>query len=361
MIEIVQRFRAAGRTAVFMFEVLPMLPSRAVDWITPTPVVEHAPLPEGNGLTDLELYRPNSPGPHPGVVVCLGVVPFGTDHPQVPRLGKALARAGFVALLYWSPAMRDQRLDPSDVEGIALAYRWLVGRPFVDPTRSGLMGTCVGGSFALLAAASPAIRDRVSFVGAFAPYASMSTLARQIATRTRSAPTGADCWEVDPLTRRVFVRSVTDHLRPEEAEILRSVGGPPGGQIDPRVLSEEGRAIAPLLGTVEKSKFDDILRQLPAKLQARMAVLTPIRYLSEIRAPLVVLAHDVDDPVIPIDQSRSLRDGLAGRTGVHYTEFTMFKHLDPTKVHLTRVALARELLRFGRMLYPMFRVATDPS
>lgn len=39
----------------------------------------------------------------------------------------------------------------------------------------------------------------------------------------------------------------------------------------------------------------------------------------------------------------------------------MFKHLDPTKVHLTRVALARELLRFGRMLYPMFRVATDPS
>src|SRR4051794_30116451 len=25
-------------------------------------------------------------GPHPGIVVCLGVVPFGADHPQVPRL-----------------------------------------------------------------------------------------------------------------------------------------------------------------------------------------------------------------------------------------------------------------------------------
>jgi hypothetical protein len=29
---------------------------------------------------------------------------FSCFHPQVPRLGKALARAGFAALLYWSPA-----------------------------------------------------------------------------------------------------------------------------------------------------------------------------------------------------------------------------------------------------------------
>jgi dienelactone hydrolase len=78
-------------------------------------------------------------------------------------------RAGFAALLYWSPAMRDFRLDPQDVKHIAPAYHWLLERPEVDPARSGLLGTCVGGTFALMAAASPLIRDRISFIGAYAP------------------------------------------------------------------------------------------------------------------------------------------------------------------------------------------------
>ena len=38
----------------------------------------------------------------------------------------------------------------------------------------------------------------------------------------------------------------------------------------------------------------------------------------------------------------------------------MFKHLDPTKVHLSRVALVRELALFVRCVYPMFRQALDP-
>jgi hypothetical protein len=107
------------------------------------------------------------------MVLCLGVVPFGVEHPQVPRLSEALSRAGFAALIYWSPAMRDFRLDPEDIENIALAYQRLQEQPYVDASRSGLFGTCVGGSFALMAAASPRVRDRINFVGAFAPYGSL--------------------------------------------------------------------------------------------------------------------------------------------------------------------------------------------
>ncbi len=168
--------RAALQTAVFFLKVLPMLPSGAVDRVTPRPIVEQLRYPTLEGMAEGDLYRPATAGPHPGMVVCLGVVPFGVDHPQVPRLGEALARSGFAALLYWSPAMRDLRLDPGDIDNLALAYDWLVDLPSVDPERSGLLGTCVGGSFALMAAAHPLIRDRVRFVGAFAPYASMWTL-----------------------------------------------------------------------------------------------------------------------------------------------------------------------------------------
>src|SRR5919206_559278 len=124
--EAMQALGGAAKTAAFLLKVYPMLPSRPVDWLTPRPVVERIRYPArvDGQLTEVDgdLYRPSTPGPHPGIMICLGVVPFGVDHPQVPRLGAALARAGFAALMYWSPTMRDRRLDAEDSENIALAY-----------------------------------------------------------------------------------------------------------------------------------------------------------------------------------------------------------------------------------------------
>src|SRR5437773_3838856 len=95
--------RAVAKSAVFLLKLFPMLPSRPVDWITKPPVAERVRYPTRRGPAEGDLYRPAAGGPHPGLLVCLGVVPFAVDHPQVPRLGAALARAGFVALLHWSP------------------------------------------------------------------------------------------------------------------------------------------------------------------------------------------------------------------------------------------------------------------
>jgi hypothetical protein len=98
--------RATANTAVFLFKVFPMLPSRPLNWATLRPVVERLRYKTSHGDTEGDFYRPSGAGPHAGVVVYLGVVPFGVDHPQVLRLGEALARSGFGALLYWSPAMQ---------------------------------------------------------------------------------------------------------------------------------------------------------------------------------------------------------------------------------------------------------------
>jgi hypothetical protein len=348
---------AAARTATFMVKVLPMLPSQPLDRVTLDPVRETVRYPSRHGDVEAELARPPTPGPHPGIVVCLGVVPFGVDHPQVPRLQEALTRAGFATLLYWSPNMRDWRLDPADVDDLAMAYEWLVARPDVDPDRSGLLGTCVGGSFALMAAASPRTRDRVAFVAAFSPHASMRSLARDIASATWLRENGREPWAVDPLTRKVYVHTLTAHLVPNEAARLREAMAEPDGTIDPAGLSLEARQILPLLARPTTGEVDQAIVGLPATIRNRLDAMSPEHYLPELHAPLVVLMHDHDDPVIPRTESLRLRDALASRPALRYTEFVMFKHLDPSRVKMRLPALLRELGRFYLALYPIFRQA----
>lgn len=347
--------RAAAKTAVFLLKVFPMLPSRPLDWVTPRPVVERFTYPTSHGPVEGDLYRPAGAGPHPGIVVCLGVVPFGVDHPQVPRLGEALARSGFAALLYWSPAMRDFRLTPEDIGDIASAFDQLVQHPAVDPRRSGLLGTCVGGAFALMAAASPCIHDRVAFVSAYAAYASMWTLARDIASATRSRDGVRVPWAVDPLTRKVYVHAMTALLPQAEAARLRTDCAEPNAPRGGEELSADGGAVAPLLTRLTVNEAEAALLRLPDAMRERLDAMSPLRSVAGIRAPLIVLLHDRDDAVIPVSESRCLRDALAGRTWVRYTEFTVFRHLDPTKGKPSPVALAGELLRFARALYPLFR------
>jgi hypothetical protein len=349
---VIQPIRAVMKSVIFVLKLFPMLPSQLVDWVTRPPVIEKVRYPTRFGRVEGDLYRPAGEGHCPGVVVCLGVVPFGVDHPQVPILGRALARAGFVALLYWSPAMRDFRLDPEDAGDIALAYRWLMEQPYVDPTKSGLLGTCVGGSFALMAAASPLVREQIAFVAAYAPYSSMWTFARDIASATRSCGKGREPWQVDPLTRKVFVHSLTAWLEPGEAEQFRSAFANRRGDLDRRSLSADGKAVYSVLTAHDEDDADAALDQLRPMVQERLTALSPMNYLNDIRAPLIVLLHDQRDPVIPVSESRRLLNSLAGRAGVHYIEM-QFQHLDPVKAKLPFCSLVRE---FGKVFSAMYLI-----
>jgi dienelactone hydrolase len=345
-------------TSIFLLRVLPVFPSGPVDRLTRRPIVETVSFPAPQGASSGDLYRPPTPGPHPAVLVCLGVVPFAVDHPQVERLGQALARSGLAALLYWSPSMRDLRLEADDAGAIALAYDWLIAQPHVDPARSGLLGTCVGGAFALLAAARDEIRERVAFVLAFAPYSSMWTLAADIASQSHDAGTGRRAWPVDQRTQAVFLRTLTAALPADEAALLREAHALERPE-PPRALSPEGGAVHRLLTAGSYEDATAALARLPQPMRAQLDALSPLHVLPALEAPLVVFGHDRDDLVIPVGESRRLSAALRGRAGVEYTEFTFFQHLEPRRLPLAR--LARELFRFTRYVYPLFGATSPPA
>lgn len=362
--------RALVRSAVFVFSSTPSVLSRPVAWVTRGPVIERLSLDTPRGRVEAELYRPDAPAPHPGVVACFGVVPVEATDPRVKQIGEGLARSGFAALLYWSPTMRDLRLEPGDIAELTSAYEALLRQPSVDPARSGFMGVCVGGSFALMAAASPSIRERVTFISAYAPYSSMWTLAADIASGTRTLGDDREHWDVDPLTWKTYVRSVTGWLRPTDAQRLReafedrvtwnatktAIIISAAGAVDETELSDDGRAIFRLL----RAGRDDVqsaLQRLPATAKELLDAMSPIRYVKDIAAPTIVLLHDRDDHVIPVGESRRLWSALAPtHPGARYTEM----HLNHLRVPKgwSPLQFARELFRSYRAVYPLFRETT---
>jgi hypothetical protein len=358
--------RAVGRTAAFVLSMTPGPMPRLVARLTPDPVIEQLAVPGPDGPMSLDLYRPPTSGPHPGVLISLGVLPLGVVDPRTAAVACAFARAGFVALVHWSPATRDLRLDPDDLPLLRSAYEMLLAQPSVDPTRSGLMGVCVGGSFALIAAADPAIARRIAFVAIHAPFASLRTLAIDIAGESRIVDGVREPWPVDPLTWQVYVRSVTDTLPPADVERLRASFEPklrwnadrsevvrsPVGAVDPAKLSADGRAVLRLLcagaGDVEPA-----LRALPPGLRARLAAMSPLTSIAHVRAPLILLLHDRDDHLIPVTESRRLWAALDGRPGAHYTELGL-RHLKIPR-GWSPLRIAREMARGAFAWYPLFR------
>ncbi len=116
-----------------------------------------------------------------------------------------------------------------------------------------------------------------------------------------------------------------------------------------------------LLGASSAEDAEGLLQRLPQMMQERLTALSPMTYLNDIHAPLIVVGHDRDDMVIPVDESRRLVSALAGRPGVRYTEFGMFQHADPTQRKLPLPRLILELSKFYRFVYPIYRQAASVS
>src|SRR5688572_28807218 len=107
----------------------------------------------------------------------------------------------------------------------------------------------------------------------------MWTLARDIASASRCLNGVREPWVVDPLTRKVYGHTLTALLK---------------------------RAPGWLLEALDPEEADRALQRLPARLQERLTAMSPTTYIADLRAPVVVLLHDRDDPVIPVSECRSL-------------------------------------------------------
>jgi predicted esterase len=344
--------RAAIKTVLFISEVVPGIPIKPLDWLTHTPERDRIHFPIQDGLGTADIFRPATENPRGAILVFLGVAPAGPADSRVIGLGEALARNNIVTMFYWSPAMSDKTIQPDDINNLIHAFEYLHSQDYVDPERVGMAGFCVGASFTLIAAAHKSIRDKVAFIHAFGPYFDMTELVKDIASNSRPYGETREPWEVDPLTYEVFVKELTKSLAPQEALDLRTHFLSGKANLPHLTkLSTHGKQIQELLRSVYFEDVETHLSRLPQTLLDQFDHLSPKFYIRDLRAPIHVM-HDYDDPLIPSNHSRTLITALDPDT-TRYTEFLMFRHMDPDR-QLNPLVLSKELAKLFLHLQPLF-------
>ena len=361
----------AVHTAGFATQVLPS-PVRFQTWLSPQPAHSITTWQSDDGSrADADVYVIPDGRRRAGLLVVLGANAAGANDPDVVNLGEALARTGFATMYYWSSRLgADANIDVAEIDSLVAAFRHLRQQEYVDPDRVGIAGFSVGASLSLVAAADPRIADGVAFVNAFGGYHDAADLLVQIAAGqsldepTEHEPTehgeANGAWEVDPLTRRVFINEITENILDDtHREQLRSraIAGDP--LPDSADFPADAAVLTLLNGGLTISEAQGWYAQLPDAYRQQVRAISPSTIVGKIGPETnVLLMHDRADPLIPVGESRRLAAAFhaAGRHDVKYTETDIFRHVRPDAEKDWR-SIAKGAAQLFRHMYGIIALA----
>lgn len=257
------------------------------------------------------LVRPSGDPPWPAIVFVNGATPLGHRHPDVQRLARGLARAGYMVFVPELPGLARAEITTATANATLRVACAAARRRDVRGGRVGFVGVSVGTSFALLAAESARLAPRVSVVAGIAPYADLRRVVR-LATTGRYGRAG---YRPDPFLALAIGRSLVAALPPgpDRSALLAELRAVDDDNPDPLALLRRprpglgppARAVVALLASRDRRRFDALYARLPPEVQASVAALSPLRRADQIRAP-VELASAPQDQYFPLEESRAL-------------------------------------------------------
>jgi pimeloyl-ACP methyl ester carboxylesterase len=296
----------------------------------------------------VEEVRPAGEAPLPTFVFFTGAHPLRRREPLVRQVTHGLARVGYQVFLPELPGLGEGEIGVRTLEAAVTVARAAAARPETAGGRVALLGASAGASIALLAAADPALADRVSLVVAVAPF---SDLEKIVCTATaglyEESPGRLEPYAVDELLRRVVTRSLVALLPEADRDLLRAELGRLEDE-DPAeldrlrsrasALSPEGRALLELLHNTDGTRFADLCAELPAETREVLRRLSPIHAAPRVRAPVEIVVPP-RDVYFPPGEAKALAEALPR------ARLTTTAGLDHTRPS-TSLRRLRELRRF---------------
>src|SRR3989344_2921732 len=299
---------------------LPFVKNRAID-------VRGVTIPQESGELAADLYRPLAFSEKvPGVVFSYGTV-FSVKDPRIVKLSTALAQSGIAVLVPHFPDLLGDRVHERTARQMADAFLFLGNQDFVDARAVGFIGFCVGGSLALIAAADPAISQKVAFVHVISPYADLASFAASVFANAYETEAGIVAWHPSPQTLSVFQQELLELLSDREQRILEQA-------LVTRYLSDDAQeTLSPDAQRLWKlfrggmlQDMRELLQGLSDEFQETARLRSPKTYVSGVSAPVFIATGF--DAFIPPTESAALAQAFGKQA--RFARFSFLEHVDPT-------------------------------
>lgn len=328
------QIRNAALSGLIMADIMRYGKPPLLRHLTPEPLVKVIRYSGGGREMEADLYVRPDRGPHPGIILIHGVNEVGKADPRIRWAAEILCRAGFVVMVPDFLGFKSLRLRPSDIQEIADSLLYLSSRQdVVRPDRLGIAGFSYGAGPTLIAGCDPRIRRKVDFVVSFGGYYDLMNIVKFVTTGHYSYRGQSFYRPPNDYTRWIFLHYNLDLLSQEQdRELLREAEAwKEKGQEGElwRRLSGEGKAVYQLLNNKDPERTEELFLQLPPRLQRTIEVLSPSRYLRDLRAYLFIV-HGVPDDFIPHTESLHLYDALPDQGKAHLVLLSIFSHVRPS-------------------------------
>jgi pimeloyl-ACP methyl ester carboxylesterase len=263
---------------------------------------------------DATVARPGDGKRWPALVFVNGATEEGHLHPDVQRLARGLARAGFLVVVPELPGLRRGEISLRTLATLVAIARSTADRPDAAGGRVGFVGVSVGSSLALVAAEDDALTTRVSGVAGIAPYADLEDVTRLATTGYVRVDGRLERYDADDFVLLAVARSLAASLpaRGDRERLVAALAPIPDERAQPlrdfrppRGLGTGGRALVRLLTNHEAGAFDRLWRRLPLELRTNARRLSPVSRAGRLTMP-VELATSPHDKYFPPAESRSL-------------------------------------------------------
>jgi pimeloyl-ACP methyl ester carboxylesterase len=269
------------------------------------------------GAWPTAVVRPRTPPPWPAVMFVNGATPDGRAHPGVRRFAISLARAGYAVFVPDLPGIASGELSPRTLDAAVECATKAAEDAETSGGRIGLVGVSIGGTLALLVAASPDLARRISVVAAIAPFTDLERVMMLATTGAYPGSDGRETCAVPPSLPLGLARSLIAALtQTADVRALRSMlerlDGTSPDPLGPlrespcRSLGPAAAATQELLLNRDPSRFADLYAALPEDLRRVVRSLSPVRSAANLAAP-VEIATAPRDKYFPLAESLALQ------------------------------------------------------
>ena len=328
-------------------------------------VIEEHPNVDVDGIQmQTNLYLPNDNKKHAAIVYIHGVNDLGKDDPRLVNLARTFTRAGYAVIIPGLPDMSPGKLNPQVIPEIEASIRYISGKKdIIDGNKIGVLGFSIGSGPSIIAVSDIHEQTPVSFLISFGGYYDLDEVIK-FATTGHFSYLGEDHFIApDSESRWLFVRYYSDFIENNnDSDILKQIAqakiSDPEADISGLAsqLSPEGKSIYDLITNTDPAKVDNLIGNLPQKLQVFITDLNPKDQVSTISSDLYII-HSTNDNVIPYTQSLELYDHYKTGTKTELFLLNIFSHVNPVFPRLTIQSFFREYVpevyKFWKLIYDL--------